>query len=456
VRRLFGSVVAGGLFFATTVAAGEPCTQPGTGWCVARRIAGNATKGELGFRFGEPLDVDGDGNADIAAGARFERRGKFRYGVAGVWSSATGSLIRNWEGQHRNGLFGHWVLPVADLDGDRLADTIIAAPHAIVEGVGRGLLTARSPASGKEIWQQVGGADESFGWDLAPAGDHDGDGHSDLFVGAPDGEVGRVYLLSGKSGKRIRSYAPATAVRTFGWYVARLDDVDGDGFPDLAAGAFLEKDSADVPRGGAYVFSARSGAQLHHWIGPDAWSCLGDVVAAVADVDGDGRGEVAVSLPRTFDQARDRPGDVHIYSAASGSLLRRWSGSQAGELFGRMVVSTADLNGDGVDDIAVSAPWHRRQGRERAGRVELRCGKSGEVLAELYGEVAEAWFGWHIRRAPDPEGRGFPALLISSLRHTVAGKPQVGVMELYVFRRAQEARTPQGTINRGARRSDIR
>ena len=48
------------------------CSAPGTGWCVARRFAGDVPSGELGFRFGEPLDVDGDGHADVAAGARFK------------------------------------------------------------------------------------------------------------------------------------------------------------------------------------------------------------------------------------------------------------------------------------------------------------------------------------------------------------------------------------------------
>lgn len=419
------------------VAAVEPCAKPGTGWCVARRIEGNAAKGELGFRFGEPLDVDGDGHADIAAGARFKLRGSLKFGAAAVWSGARGTLIRAWEGEHRDGLFGHWVLPVPDLDNDRLADTIIAAPHAIVQGIGRGVLTARSPATGKEIWQQVGGSEESFGWDLDPAGDHDGDAHADVFVGAPAGDAGRVHLLSGKHGKRIRTYAPRQNVPTFGWYVARLDDVDGDGFPDLAAGAFLEKDSADVPIGGAYVFSARTGKQLHHWTGPDAWSSFGDVVAAVPDIDGDRRGDLAVSLPRTFDQARDRPGDVRVYSTATGALLRTWSGSQPGELFGRMVIAAGDLDGDGTGDIAVSAPWYRHQGKERAGRVELLSGKSGKVLGDLYGEAAGAWFGWHIRRAPDPEGSGRPALLIGALRQAVDGKPQVGVIELYVWRRGK-------------------
>jgi hypothetical protein len=72
------------------------------------------------------------------------------------------------------------------------------------------------------------------------------------------------------------------------------------------------------------------------------------------------------------------------------------------------------------------------------------------VLYELVGDEADCWFGWHIRRAPDPDGLGRPTLLISSLRHPVGGKAGVGVLDLWVLRR------DQGTITRGARRSDIK
>jgi hypothetical protein len=71
-------------------------------------------------------------------------------------------------------------------------------------------------------------------------------------------------------------------------------------------------------------------------------------------------------------------------------------------------------------------------------------------LKELFGEGAGSWFGWHIRRAPDPDGRGRPALLIGSLRQAVDGRAGTGVIDLYVLRRNQ------GTIKRGARRIDIK
>src|SRR6185369_9292289 len=213
------------------------CTAHATGWCIARRFAGTVLGGELGFRFGEPLDMDGDGQPDVAAGARFKRQQAFQNGTVVVWSGASGKVIRSWDGEWPDGLFGHWVMPIPDISGDRLADLVIAAPHGTVDGRMRGIIVACSPKSGKEIWRCPETESENLGWDMALAGDQNGDGHPDLFVGAPAGESGVVRLVSGKDGTVIRSYAPPWPAPTFGWYVAEADDVDGDGRHDLIVGA---------------------------------------------------------------------------------------------------------------------------------------------------------------------------------------------------------------------------
>jgi hypothetical protein len=410
------------------------CSVPGEGWCLARRIVGDVPDGELGFRFGEPLDVDGDGHADPAAGTRFKLQGVEQTGMATVWSGASGNRVRVWEGETPGGLFGHWVLPVPDLGGDGLADVVITAPNAAIEGTVRGVMVARSPKTGDAIWTRTGEPSEHLGWDLALAGDQNGDGVTDVFAGAPAPVKGHVYLVSGKDGRVLQTYAPRTEMSTFGWYVARLDDLDGDGRADLAVGAPPEKGHAGVD-GSACVLSSASGAALRCWESTSNLSGFGEIVAAVADLDGDRRGEIAVGSPRTNDHTRTNPGEVDIYSSGTGRPLHRWSGTQAGELYGRMVVGAGDLDSDGVEDIAIAAPWHRREGRERAGRVEFRSGRDATVLSELSGDAADAWFGWHIRRAPDPDGLGRPALLISSLREPVDGRPGVGALDLYVFRK---------------------
>jgi hypothetical protein len=431
------------------------CATPGTGWCVARRFEGTVPRGELGFRFGEPLDVDGDGVADVAAGARFVLQGTYQAGETYVWSGATGTLLRRWEGEPAEGLFGHWVQLVPDLSGDGLADVVVAAPHAPVDGRMRGMVVALSPRTGAELWKHVETTSENLGWDLAVAGDHDGDGRPDLFVGAPSGDTGRVYLLSGKDGTVLRTYTPAADGGSFGWYVARLDDVDGDGRPDLAVGAPFAVVADGGFVGAAWVLSSATGKELQHWQGTDRRGGFGNVVTGVADADGDGTADVAVSAPGTEDRTRTLPGELWVYSTRTGRELRHWTGRQPGEQYARMVASAGDVDGDGVDDVAIGAPWYRRADDDRAGRLELRSGRTGAVLTELFGDGANAWFGWHVRRAPDPEHRGRPALLVGSLRHPAGDQPSAGVIDLLVLRRPSGG-ARHGTTARGVRRSDIR
>ena len=436
--------------------ASAPCSTPGTGWCVARRFTGDVPNGELGFRFGEPLDADGDGHPDVPAGSRWKLAQKvLQNGNANVWSGATGARLRTWDGPFPEGMFGHWVMLVPDLSGDGLADVVIAAPSARVGNAACGIVVARSPKSGDELWKHELADGENLGWDLAQAGDQDGDGRLDFFVGAPSQKRSRVLLLSGRDGSVLKTYTPTEDGDSFGWYVDRLDDLDGDGRPDLAVGAPTATHDDGKGGGAAWILSAASGKELRYWTGTDPRGGFGGVLAAVADLDDDGKRDLAVGVPFTEEgEARAHPGDVFVYSTGTGKELRHWSGRQPGEQFGRMIVSAGDLDGDGVDDVAVGAPWHRRDGGDKVGRVELRSAKTGDVLSELFGDEALDWFGWHIRRAPDPEGRGRPALLIGALRHPVDGQAGVGVIDWYVWRGGPS--TAQGTITRGTRRSDIK
>src|SRR5262249_8044781 len=158
-----------------------------------------------------------------------------------------------------------------------------------------------------------------------------GDGIADLFVGAPSEHTGLVRLLSGKDGTVLQTYAPEGEAGSFGWYVARLDDLDGDGRPDLAVGAPVARNDAHAMGGAAGVLWSASGKVLQHWRGTDRRGGFGNVVAPLADLDGDGKGDVAVAAPATEDQKRELPGELIIYSSATGKELRRWSGTQPGE-----------------------------------------------------------------------------------------------------------------------------
>jgi len=180
------------------------------------------------------------------------------------------------DGEWPDGLFGHWVMPVPDISGDGLADLIIAAPHAPVDGHMRGLLVARSPKTGKELWRRAETESENLGWDMALAGDQDGDGYVDLFVGAPAGDSGRVYLLSGKNGSVLRTYSPREAAGPSDG-TSPGSTISTGTAPRSRRRAPFAADADGAKVGGAWVLSAASGRELYHWRGTDRRGGFGGV-----------------------------------------------------------------------------------------------------------------------------------------------------------------------------------
>ena len=145
----------------------------------------------------------------------------------------------------------------------------------------------------------------------------------------------------------------------FGGSVAANGDVNGDGYDDIVVGA--EWNDSDAPNGGrAYVFfgGPAADADADVTLRPDlvqSRALMGRAVAIVGDVTGDDVDDVAVGAP-----VSRLAGRVFLYAGGpslDGTPDRVLGGLKSLEFFGGSVAGVGDMNGDGIGDIQVGAPW---------------------------------------------------------------------------------------------------
>ena len=96
--------------------------------------------------------------------------------------------------------FGYSLASV-DLNGDGFSDLIVGAPF--YEGLGAVYIYMNSPTKGinaeSQTFKLVGTESEGrFGFSVAHAGDLNNDGFEDLVIGAPYAGQGRIHVYLGK------------------------------------------------------------------------------------------------------------------------------------------------------------------------------------------------------------------------------------------------------------------
>jgi hypothetical protein len=249
-------------------------------------------------------DVNGDGKVDIAVGALGEDG--LEQGRAYVFSGADGSLLLTLDTPNPQPManFGCSVA-AGDVNGDGKADIAVGARgEQVAANDSQGRAYVFSGADGSllltlDIPNPQAYAD--FGVSVT-IGQVDDDSRGDIGVGASGEDIGgntdqgRAYVFSGADGSLLLTLDTPNpqAYAGFGWPVA-LGDVGGDGKADVAAGARWEDVSGNDNQGRAYVFSGADGSLLFALDTPNPqenayfgwWLAMGDV-------NGEGNGDIAV------------------------------------------------------------------------------------------------------------------------------------------------------------------
>jgi hypothetical protein len=431
--------------------------------------ATNENNANLGISVACAGDVNGDGYSDIIAGAPgLDDGANFDEGKAFVYfGSATGAAaapgITLDDANQLGVAFGSSVASAGDVNGDGFSDVIVGAPiyddTNANEGVafiyyGNAAGTMTTPVCMLDDADQN---DASFGSSVAPAGDVNGDGYSDVIIGAyyiTDGanaQEGRAFVyhgsaagLSASPGNMPDDADQASA--NFGVSVAGAGDVNGDGFSDVIIGAWRYDDGGNTDEGKAFVYHGSStGLSASPNSTPDdadqAGAFFGETVAAAGDVNGDGYSDVIIGADNYNDGGNNSEGRAFVYHGSAGGLSPTPNsmpddGNQANLFFGVSVACAGDVNGDGYSDIIVGAIGYLDGSNANEGRAFVYHGSATGLSATPNStpddaDQAAAYFGWSVSGAGDVNGDGFSDVIIGALSYDDAPNTDEGRAFVY-------------------------
>ncbi len=255
------------------------------------------TGGSVRFGYGLAVvpSLDADEYAEVLVGAPAHSSSKGRvYVYEGSASGTDSSAATTLDGASSNSAFGAAIASAGDVDADGYGDVVIGAPdYSAYTGRASVYYGSAGGLSSSAVDHLAGTALSRFGSMVAGGGDVDHDGYDDVVVGTNATAGGRVQVHHGSTAG-IDSAATTTltdAVATGYGTAGALGDFDGDGYTDLAVGAYGVAEVYTFPGGTAGISSTADTT-----LAPSGGGEFGRALAA-ADVDADGEADLVVGDP---------------------------------------------------------------------------------------------------------------------------------------------------------------
>ena len=310
------------------------------------------------------------------------------------------------------------VAGIGDVNGDGYDDVLVGAPGGNYAKLYFGGSPYDTVADLKFVCEKP---ESYFGCSVDGGGDINGDGFSDIVIGARSYAIGNCPCCIASAGK-VYVYFGGAEMDTIpdleivvgnwddntGWYynfghsVSFAGDMNKDGYDDLIVGA--PNDDYDA-HGRAYIYFG--GAEMDSIAdvlieGEESADMLGWSVSDAGDVNGDGFDDVIIGAPQML--AQNNIGKSYlIYGGNEIGLTHSevFVGDTTKRAYGRWVSGLGDVNGDGFDDFGIMADDY----------FKVISGKTLEPLSEIL-EKAE-WDNFqYISDCGDLNSDGYYDILI--------------------------------------------
>jgi len=393
-------------------------------------------------------DVNGDGYADVVVGASFYANGEsseggafiFHGGPGGVANATQDTADTVLQSDQADARMGISVASAGDVNGDGYADVVVGAwrytageanegAAFIYEGGPGGIPDGNALDADTRLEGDFANSD--FGDSVGSAGDLNGDGFSDVVIGAPDfGSTvqGRVFvylgastgILDGGSGDADFEISGAGGAGQNG---TTAGDVNGDGYADLVYGE-PSLDTATVWRG------TPTGIQFDTFVAGQSASLFGWSVSA-GDVNGDGYDDVIVGA-RDYDGGNTDEGAAFVYYGGPSGMGTSFPPQASSDLSegaavfqGAEVASAGDVNGDGYGDLIVGASSFDG-GSGESGAAFVYLGGEGGLPSGVGSAIADtvllsnqpfSLMGGSVSSAGDVNGDGYGDVIVGAFRY---------------------------------------